>query len=243
MCGVPVRRSCAITNIIIHEAAKWSKRCWANASRESSALTSWLPTISIRGCINAVGCICYAIGTSGSEQSPEDADVQPWAKDVKALYDRAVAYAGPDPSLPVAKQAVARRRQQRAFERELWHLCAPYAHTSSPLHKLCERVERFLPELFVFVAKPEVPAHNNLAERSVRPLVIARKISGGTRSPNGSETRMALFSLFGSWAAEATQSVLPLLGCACPAKLFRLTVNNIRQCSVWKFGATPDILP
>jgi transposase len=136
------------------------------------------------------------------EQYPEDADVQQWAKDVKAVYDRAVAYAGPDPSLPAAKQEAARRTQQRAFEQDLWQLCAPYAHTPSPLHTLCERVERFLPELFVFVAVPGVPADNNLAERSVRPLVIARKISGGTRSPHGSQTRMALFSLFGSWAAQ-----------------------------------------
>jgi transposase len=136
------------------------------------------------------------------EQYPDDADVQQWAQDVKALYERAVAYAGPDPSLPAAKQEGARRTQQHAFEQELWQLCAPYAHTSSPLHTLCERVERFLPELFVFVAVPGVPAHNNLAERSVRPLVIARKSSGGSRSPNGSQTRMALFSLFGSWAAQ-----------------------------------------
>jgi transposase len=133
------------------------------------------------------------------EQYPEDPAVQQWAKDFKALYERAVAYAGPDPSWPAASCLAAGRRQQHAFEQEL---CAPYAHTSSPLHTLCERVERFLPELFVFVARPEVPAHNNLAERSVRPLVIARKISGGSRSPTGSQTRMALFSLFGSWAAQ-----------------------------------------
>jgi transposase len=144
------------------------------------------------------------------EQHPDDADVQQWAKDVKAVYDRAVAYAGPDPSLPPAKQEAARRKLQHAFEQELWQLCAPYAHTTSPLHTLCERVERFLPELFVFVARPEVPAHNNLAERSVRPLVIARKISGGTRSPQGSDTRMGLFSLFGTWAA---QGLNPFLQC------------------------------
>jgi hypothetical protein len=70
------------------------------------------------------------------------------------------------------------------------------------MHTLCERVERFLPELFVFVAFPGVPSHNNLAERSVRPLVIARKISGGTRSPKGSSTRMGLASLFGTWMAQ-----------------------------------------
>jgi transposase len=112
------------------------------------------------------------------EQYPDDPEVQQWAKDVKAIYERAVAYIGPDASLPPAKQ-------------ELWQVCAPYAHTSSPLHTLYERVERFLPELFVFVAVPGVPTHNNLAERSVRPLVIVRKISGGTRSPHGSQTRMA----------------------------------------------------
>ena len=37
-------------------------------------------------------------------------------------------------------------------------------------------------ELFVFMAEPEVPPDNNAAERSLRPLVISRKISGGTRS-------------------------------------------------------------
>ena len=43
---------------------------------------------------------------------------------------------------------------------------------------------------------------HNLAERSVCPLVIARKISGGTRSPKGYETRMGLASLFGTWMAQ-----------------------------------------
>ena len=66
------------------------------------------------------------------------------------------------------------------------------------MHTLCECDQRFLPELFVFVAHPEVPAHNNLTERSVRPLVIARKISGCLHSHKGSDTRMDLFSLFGT---------------------------------------------
>jgi len=136
------------------------------------------------------------------EQYPDAQEVQQWVKDVKAIYERAVAYPGPDVSLSPAKQEAERRQQQHAFEQELWQLCVPYAHTSSPLHTLCERIERFLPELFVFVALPGVPAHNNLAERSVRPLVIARKISGGSRSPKGSDTRMDLFSLFGTWAAQ-----------------------------------------
>jgi hypothetical protein len=143
------------------------------------------------------------------EQYADDAAVQEWFTQVKALYDRARAYGGPDP-WPPARREAARTQHQHALERELWHLCAPYAHSSSPLQTLCKRVERFLPELFVFVARPEVPSDNNLAECSVRPLVIARKISGGSRSPNGSQTRMALFSCFSTWAA---QGLNPFLQC------------------------------
>jgi transposase len=144
------------------------------------------------------------------EQYADDATVREWFKQVKALYEQARAYVGPDPDLPAAKQEAARRQHQHALEQELWQLCAPYAHTASPLQTLCKRVERFLPELFVFIARPEVPSDNNLAERSVRPLVIARKISGGSRSPTGSQTRMALFSCFGTWAA---QGLNPFLQC------------------------------
>jgi hypothetical protein len=92
--------------------------------------------------------------------------------------------------------------QQHAFEQRLSAICRPWVSLEVPQQTLCKRVENFLPELFVFVAIPGVPAHNNLAERSVRPLVIARTISGGTRSPRGSETRMGLASLFGTWIAQ-----------------------------------------
>ena len=102
------------------------------------------------------------------------------------------------------KQSLVRVAQQHAFEKRLWQVCGPpRARLTAPQHTLCERVERFLPELFVFVAIPGVPAHNNLAERSVRPLVVARKISGGTRSPKGVRTtRMGLASLFGTRMAQ-----------------------------------------
>ena len=62
--------------------------------------------------------------------------------------------------------------------------------------------ERFLPELFSFVAEPQVAADNNAAERSLRPPVVSRKISGGTRSEQGSETKSVLASLFGTWRLQ-----------------------------------------
>jgi transposase len=137
-----------------------------------------------------------------TEQYPDDGAVQEWFSTVTALYAKARGYAGPDPTLPLARQQAARHEQQQSLEQELWQLCAPYVQSASPLQTLCKRVQRFLPEMFVFLARAEVPADNNLAERSVRPLVIARKISGGSRSPTGSRTRMALFSCLGTWAAQ-----------------------------------------
>src|SRR6266571_3971997 len=138
------------------------------------------------------------------EKYPHDQQLFTWAASVKTIYAQAVTWAeqGPDPHLSPRQQQQTRVRQQHAFEQQLLDVCRPYMGTAPPQHTLCERVERFLPELFVFVAVPGVPAHNILAERSLRPLVVARKISGGTRSPKGSQTRMALASLFGTWMAQ-----------------------------------------
>jgi transposase len=135
---------------------------------------------------------------------PQDEALLTWAKEVKAIYDEAVAWTSlvPDPHLTPRAQHQARVAQQHVFEQRLWALCQPILQEDVPQQTLCKRVESFLPELFVFVAVPGVPAHNNLAERSVRPLVIARKISGGSRSPKGSQTRMGLASLFGTWMAQ-----------------------------------------
>jgi transposase len=55
-----------------------------------------------------------------------------------------------------------------------------------------------------------VPADNNLAERSLRHLVTARKISGGTRSQTGTATKMTLATVFGTWRA---QGLNPFLQC------------------------------
>ena len=71
-------------------------------------------------------------------------------------------------------------------------------------------MESHIKELFVFVAEPEVPPDNNAAERSLRPVVVSRKISGGTRSRQGTGTKMTLASIFGTWRA---QGLNPLTAC------------------------------
>lgn len=76
-----------------------------------------------------------------------------------------------------------------------------------PAHALCKRLLRHSTELFEFVLQPGLAADNNLAERSVRPLVIARKISGGTRSERGSDTPMDLHTLFATWSAQGKSAL------------------------------------
>ena len=118
-----------------------------------------------------------------------------WADAVHGIYDRAKACTRP--------QAKRRRTAQLALERQLLALCQPFRHDPSATQaKLCRRIERHIRELFVFVAEPDVPADNNAAERSLRHLVISRKISGGTRSEQGTERKMTLASLFGAWRAQ-----------------------------------------
>ena len=57
-------------------------------------------------------------------------------------------------------------------------------------------------QVFQFVLLAGVSAANNLAERSIRPLVVIRKISGGSRSAEGAKPGLALASLFETWPAR-----------------------------------------
>jgi hypothetical protein len=71
-----------------------------------------------------------------------------------------------------------------------------------PCQALAKRRLRHEDELFQFVLIDGLSADNNLAERSIRPLVVIRKMSGGSRSAEGTKTKMALASLFETWQAR-----------------------------------------
>jgi len=137
------------------------------------------------------------------EQHPNDVAVQDWATQVHDLFVEAKAAAAAD--------APERSHAKGELERRLWQLCAPYVDdATSPAQRLSARMQRFIEELFVFVVESACPADNNAAERSLRHLVISRKISGGTRSDKGTHTKMALSSLFGTWRAR---DLNPWLAC------------------------------
>ena len=125
---------------------------------------------------------------------------------MREVYDRARAYPGPEADLPATVRRSRRVEQQQQYQRQLWSICKPYLGSDAPMRVLCQRVERFLPELFTFIAEPRASADNNAAERSLRPPVVSWKISGGSRSERGSETKSILASLFGTWRLQERNS-------------------------------------
>ena len=134
---------------------------------------------------------------------PEDAKLARWAGAIHKLYAGAKAF--------VHLEAKQRRLARLRLEEKILARCRPFLDDPLVVQgKLCRRIERFIKELFVFVAEPAVPPDNNAAERSLRHLATSRKISGGTRSEQGTNSKMALASLFGTWRARGLN---PLLAC------------------------------
>ena len=125
-----------------------------------------------------------------------------WAKAVKDVYLLAKAWLA---------EGVERKRAYQELVLLVRALGEQFAQAKGhPCQTLAKRLLRHQDELFVFVREVGVPADNNLAERSLRPLVVSRKVSGGTRSPQGSQTHMVLTSLFQTWSARGLN---PLVEC------------------------------
>ena len=132
---------------------------------------------------------------------PEDAGLAQWAEAVHQVYTEAKA--------SVLPRAQPGHRTQLMLEEKLMVLARPFLKDPLAVQaKLCRRMERFIKELFVFVSDPAVPSDNNAAERSLRHLVTSRKISGGTRSGQGTDSKMTLASLFGTWRARGLNPLL-----------------------------------
>ena len=140
------------------------------------------------------------------ERHPQDESLAHWAEQVHGLYREARAWAQSQAQAPKRERMAARQE----FEERILALARPYLGGDCPQRVLCQRIDRFLGELFTFVELLQVPPDNNAAERALRPQVLARNISGGTRSAKGSRTKAALASMFSTWQL---QGLNPFLQC------------------------------
>ena len=133
------------------------------------------------------------------EKHSEEAAVVEWAQAVRKVYDEAQEW------LKTTRGPTQEQREKRYVELvgQAHQLGLQYARIKEhPCWALSKRLLRHEDELFQFVLIEGLSADNNLAERSIRPMVVVRKISGGSRSDEGTKTRMALASLFGTWRAR-----------------------------------------
>ena len=149
-----------------------------------------------------------------------------WAhllRDVKKLAELDPTVAGwsdmVNDIFKAAKKAARRKveepirvRLREAFQERLLAIAEPYARDkSAPQHVLAKRICQYLPEMFMFVQYPNVAPTNNAAERAIRPAVIIRKTSGGTRSARGSQTKTRLMSVLATWALQGKE---PIAACS-----------------------------
>jgi transposase len=148
------------------------------------------------------------------EKHPGQRQVRRWRAEIRGIYEQATAYRATQLAIPGPAPMSLRRERARVrlrFEKALHKLAAPHlADVTDPCHVLAKRIVQFRHEFFLFVEHPEVPPENNLAERAIRPMVMLRKVTGGTRSPRGSDTIAILRSLFATWTLRGRQ---PLDAC------------------------------
>ena len=94
-----------------------------------------------------------------------------------------------------------------------------YAQVDHPCRALAKRVLRHMDELFLFVLYPDLPSDNNLAEGALRPLVVQRKISGGSSFQIWFSDLYAISQfvsdLVGSWF-QPPSSMLAFIGLLSP---------------------------
>lgn len=68
--------------------------------------------------------------------------------------------------------------------------------SDADVKRLCKRLLRHKEEIFTFLDNPAVSPYNNLAERSLRPSVLMRKISQQNRSLKAARVQAILMTLF-----------------------------------------------
>lgn len=137
---------------------------------------------------------CYSHHLKALSKALEEAPSE-YLQNLRALLKAAMALKA------VALQAPEFCQRRQALEQRAQELL------SQPRGGLEEKVRQRLfkqrDHLFTFLDNPDVDATNNLAERQLRPAVIARKLSCGNKTSRGARTWEILASLAATCAQRA----------------------------------------
>jgi transposase len=95
-----------------------------------------------------------------------------------------------------AQQLTTAQFRQQALELKVEIKALVHAPAQHPgIQKIQNLFREKAPRLYHWAKSPTIPADNNRAERELRPLVIARKISFGSQSEQGAQTREILMTV------------------------------------------------
>lgn len=88
--------------------------------------------------------------------------------------------------------------------------------TNPSNQRLAQHLIRHQDQLFVFLERTDVEATNWPAEQGIRPAVINRKMSGGTRTPEGSQAQAVLMSALRTFQQHQVSplEILPQILCS-----------------------------
>jgi len=149
---------------------------------------------------------------------PEQPEVRAFVATLAPLLAAAMGLRG---------QGLSRRafhRQAAALKRRIVavvHRAARHPAVQSMQDLFRHKADR----LYHWARDPTIPAENNLAERELRPLVVARKVSFGSQSDRGAATRETLMTVLHTLRKRAAD----------PATAFQATLDQL--------ALTPDAQP
>jgi transposase len=109
---------------------------------------------------------------------------------LQMLYKRAKDFVATDPNQEL------RQQERVALENTLSNIMRSLTTKSDFLERICHRLNERLMHCFLFVEIKGLPSTNNQAERSLRPFVIHRKISFGSKSIAGAQAKVIFKTIF-----------------------------------------------
>ena len=160
-----------------HRAEVWVCDCWSgqlNAPAETFQLCLAHQVRNLQAVIDAQG------------------DEIVWAAQMQAIFYNAMRLAQPQHRASLAAEEFM--AEWRDLERQVDELVAEEL-PEGPARTLQKRYRKHREHLFVCLARADVPATNNVAERALRPAVIHRNVTHGFRSQWGADAYAALLSI------------------------------------------------
>ena len=161
-----------------------------------TALAGWLMSDgywAYRDYDNRLRCLTHLVRKARGLEESLDRQARDFGKALRQCLETVMeaVYAAREGPPPVALRAQHAQQLNALFELCVHHAEAKHEKTRALARELLNDWDTF----WVVLDHPELPLTNNIAERALRHWVIARRISYGTRNPQGSRAFTLLASV------------------------------------------------